>query len=287
MPELRQNRFTKEWVIIATERAKRPKDMVVLRAPRNLPSFDPRCPFCPGNEKSTPPEVLRVAAPGNGSWLVRVVPNKFAALQPELTPRRVVERSHRTVNGFGVHEVVIETPDHSQATALMSDAQVASVFRALKARCSDLSLDSRIANVTIFKNHGMDAGTSLEHPHSQLIATPVIPPRYAAAYMRRCDTTTNLASAFSAPPLTRNCRTRAVWSWSPTISSLSSRLLPTLPFAPISIPGGIWPTSPILAVKKSPTWRTCSAWCWLSFTMACTTPTSTSPFVPLRRSARE
>jgi len=174
MPELRQNRFTKEWVIIATERAKRPKDMVVRRAPRSLPSFDPKCPFCPGNEKCTPPEVLRVAAPGNGRWLVRVVPNKFAALQPELTPHRVVERSHRTVNGFGVHEVVIETPDHSQATALMSDAQVASVFRALKARCTDLSLDSRIANVTIFKNHGMDAGTSLEHPHSQLIATPVI-----------------------------------------------------------------------------------------------------------------
>jgi UDPglucose--hexose-1-phosphate uridylyltransferase len=175
MPELRQNRFTKEWVIIATERAKRPKDMVVLRAPRNLPSFDPKCPFCPGNEKSTPPEVLRVTSASNGHWLVRVVPNKFAALQPDLTPRRVVERSHRTVNGFGFHEVIIETPDHSQATGLMPDLQVASVLRVLKARCTDLSLDSRVANVTIFKNHGTDAGTSLEHPHCQLIATPVIP----------------------------------------------------------------------------------------------------------------
>jgi UDPglucose--hexose-1-phosphate uridylyltransferase len=174
MPELRQNRFNKEWVIIATERAKRPKDMVVLRAPRSLPSFDPKCPFCPGNEKSTPPEVLRVTAPNDSRWLVRVVPNKFAALQPELTPRRVVERSHRTVNGFGVHEVIVETSDHSQITALMPDSQVASVFRALKARCTDLSLDSRIANITIFKNHGVDAGTSLEHSHSQLIATPVI-----------------------------------------------------------------------------------------------------------------
>jgi len=174
MPELRQNRFNKEWVIIATERAKRPKDMVVLRAPRSLPSFDPKCPFCPGNEKSTPPEVLRVTASNDSRWLVRVVPNKFAALQPELTPRRVVERSHRTVNGFGVHEVIVETSDHSQITALMPDSQVASVFRALKARCTDLSLDARIANITIFKNHGVDAGTSLEHSHSQLIATPVI-----------------------------------------------------------------------------------------------------------------
>lgn len=174
MPELRQNRFTKEWVIIATERAKRPKDMVVPRAPRNLPSFDPKCPFCPGNEKSTPPEVLRVTAANNGQWLVRVVPNKFAALQPDVTPRRVVERSHRTVEGFGFHEVIIETPDHSQPTALMTDQQVASVLRVLKARCTDLSLDSRVANVIIFKNHGADAGTSLEHPHCQLIATPVI-----------------------------------------------------------------------------------------------------------------
>ncbi len=174
MPELRQNRFTKEWVIIATERAKRPKDMVVLRAPRNLPSFDPQCPFCPGNEKSTPPEVLRVTAGSNGQWQVRVVPNKFAALQPDVTPRRVVERSHRTVEGFGFHEVIIETPDHSQTTALMADQQVASVLRVLKARCTDLSLDSRVANVIIFKNHGADAGTSLEHPHCQLIATPVI-----------------------------------------------------------------------------------------------------------------
>ena len=174
MPELRQNRFTKEWVIIATERAKRPKDMVVLRARRDLPSFDPKCPFCPGNEKSTPPEVLRVTAASNGQWLVRVVPNKFAALQPDVTPRRVVERSHRTVEGFGFHEVVIETPDHAQATALMADQQVASVLRVLKARCTDLSLDSRVANVIIFKNHGADAGTSLEHPHCQLIATPVI-----------------------------------------------------------------------------------------------------------------
>ena len=174
MPELRQNRFTKEWVIIATERAKRPKDMVVLRAPRNLPSFEPKCPFCPGNEKSTPPEVLRVTAASNGQWLVRVVPNKFAALQPDVSPKRVVERSHRTVEGFGFHEVIIETPDHAQATALMADQQVASVLRVLKARCTDLSLDSRVANVIIFKNHGADAGTSLEHPHCQLIATPVI-----------------------------------------------------------------------------------------------------------------
>jgi UDPglucose--hexose-1-phosphate uridylyltransferase len=174
VPELRQNRFTKEWVIIATERAKRPKDMVVLRAPRNLPGFDPKCPFCPGNEKSTPPEVLRVTAASNGQWLVRVVPNKFAALQPDVTPHRVVERSHRTVQGFGFHEVIIETPDHAQATALMADQQVASVLRVLKARCTDLSLDSRVANVIIFKNHGADAGTSLEHPHCQLIATPVI-----------------------------------------------------------------------------------------------------------------
>ena len=148
--------------------------MVVLRAPRNAPSYDPKCPFCPGNESATPPEILRVAARGDSRWLVRVVPNKFAALQPDVAPRRTVERSHRTVDGFGFHEVIIESPDHAQVAALMPDAQLASVLRVLKARCTDLSLDSRVANIIIFKNHGTDAGTSLEHPHCQLIATPVI-----------------------------------------------------------------------------------------------------------------
>jgi len=174
MPELRQNFFTKEWVIIATERAKRPKDLVRQKPPQAVAPFVATCPFCPGNEDKTPPEVMRVPANGSGPWQVRVVPNKFSALARDSQPTRTIHRSRRSIGGFGVHDVIIDTPDHSQVTALLDDAHVANVLRAYKSRYDELSLDPRIAQVTIFKNHGLDAGTSLEHPHSQLIATPVI-----------------------------------------------------------------------------------------------------------------
>jgi UDPglucose--hexose-1-phosphate uridylyltransferase len=174
MPELRQNFFTKEWVIIATERAKRPEDLVVQHEAKEVAPFVPTCPFCPGNESQTPPELLRLPASKSSSWQVRLVPNRFAALARELEPSRTIHRSRRTINGFGVHDVIVETPDHSQFMALMSDTQVGDVLRIYKTRYNELSLDPRIAQLTIFKNHGHAAGTSLEHPHSQLVATPVI-----------------------------------------------------------------------------------------------------------------
>ncbi len=173
MPELRQNRFTKEWVIVATERTRRPEELTLRRVPKVLPRHVDTCPFCTGNEQLTPPEIMRVAG-ADGGWRVRVVPNKFAALSREADMHRTVERSRRTINGFGIHDVIIETPDHAQTTALMSDAHVADIIRCYRQRFDELSADPRIAHVTIFKNHGMDAGTSLEHPHSQLVATPVI-----------------------------------------------------------------------------------------------------------------
>ena len=174
MPELRQNFFTKEWVIIATERAKRPEDLATHHPPTVVAPFVATCPFCPGNEDKTPPELLRMPVDPVEPWTVRVVPNKFAALSPTLQPTRTIHRSRRSVAGFGVHDVIIETPDHSQVTALLSQQHVAGILRAYKSRHDALSHDSRIAQVTIFKNHGKDAGTSLEHPHSQLIATPII-----------------------------------------------------------------------------------------------------------------
>jgi UDPglucose--hexose-1-phosphate uridylyltransferase len=174
MPELRQNYFTKEWVIIAKERAKRPEELATHRPPKTMPSFVETCVFCPGNEAKTPPEVLRLPSDSQNSWQVRIVPNKFGALSREATPTRVVRRSHRTMEGFGIHDVIIDTPDHAQITALMPDAHVANVLRAYKSRYDALSHDPRIAHITIFKNHGLEGGASLEHPHSQLVATPVI-----------------------------------------------------------------------------------------------------------------
>jgi UDPglucose--hexose-1-phosphate uridylyltransferase len=103
-----------------------------------------------------------------------VIPNKFAALSPDAKPERTIRRSLRSMGGFGEHDVIVETPDHSLAMAHMPDSHVADILRIYKTRYDQLSLDPRIAQVTIFKNHGVDAGTSLEHPHSQMIATPVI-----------------------------------------------------------------------------------------------------------------
>ncbi len=174
MSELRQNFATKEWVVIATERARRPEEMSRHQPRKPLAHRVEACPFCPGNEKLTPPEVLRVPSSGDMPWHARVVPNKFAALSREAQPTRTMHRSRHMVNGFGVHDVIIETPDHAQVMALMPDSYVAEILRIYKTRYDELSLDPRIAHITIFKNHGLDAGTSLEHPHSQLIATPVI-----------------------------------------------------------------------------------------------------------------
>jgi UDPglucose--hexose-1-phosphate uridylyltransferase len=175
MPELRQNFFTKEWVIIATERAKRPEELATHRPAQTIPSFVESCPFCPGNESKTPPEVMRFPVNPGEPWVVRVIPNKFAALDSTAQPTRSLQHLRRRVNGFGFHEVIIDGPDHANCMALLPDAHVASILGVYKERYNELSIDRRINHVTIFKNHGADAGASLQHPHSQLIATPVIP----------------------------------------------------------------------------------------------------------------
>jgi UDPglucose--hexose-1-phosphate uridylyltransferase len=175
MSELRQNFLTKEWVIIATERAKRPEELATHRPVEVPPVFVETCVFCPGNEGKTPPEVMRTPVDPGQPWKIRVVPNKFAALSNDAVPSRSLNHLRRRIEGFGFHEVIVDTPNHSHCMALLTDAEVAEVIRAYKHRYNALSLDHRVAHVTLFKNHGADAGASLQHPHSQLIATPVIP----------------------------------------------------------------------------------------------------------------
>lgn len=176
MPEFRQNPITREWVIIATERARRPDQFAAKEKPARLPSYVATCPFCPGNEHMTPPETFRLAA-GDG-WLVRAVPNKFSVLATEGGHWRRIEGLKRSAAGVGKHEVIVETPDHSLTTALLSLTQVENIVRSYKERYLELaSSNGGIELVTIFKNHGAGAGTSLEHPHSQLIATPIISPQ--------------------------------------------------------------------------------------------------------------
>lgn len=175
MPELRQNPLSKDWVIIATERAKRPHDLANKRDDRKqLPPHSATCPFCPGNEQMAPPASMQIVR--DGQWQVRVVPNKFAALSPEGELFRRTDGLKRIVSGVGVHEVIVETPQHNLTTALLNQDDAELILQCYQERYLTISRDPRVDLITIFKNHGSSAGTSLEHPHSQLIATPIISP---------------------------------------------------------------------------------------------------------------
>lgn len=175
MPELRYNIATGDWAIFATERAKRPHDFIkVKKEEKALPEYKDNCPFCPGNEKSTPDEVFRLY--DEKGWRVRSIPNLYGALSPKESPQRKADGIFISMGGFGNHEVIIENPRHNTCIALLSDKEVEDIIRAYKSRYTSLRDTAGIESVTIFKNHGPAAGTSLEHPHSQLIATPIIPP---------------------------------------------------------------------------------------------------------------
>jgi UDPglucose--hexose-1-phosphate uridylyltransferase len=175
MPELRKDPITGRWVIISTERRKRPS---AFRLERVEPADDQVCPFCEGNESYTPREVLSYRRHGHANgpgWDVRVVPNKFPALEVEGELDRQGEGLFDKMNGIGAHEVIIETPDHTASLATMPAAGVERVLWAYRERVLDLKQDKRFRYILIFKNHGAPAGASLDHPHSQLIALPVIP----------------------------------------------------------------------------------------------------------------
>jgi len=179
MPELRQDSTTKEWVIIATERAKRPHDFITNKKKEALPSFVASCPFCPGNESETPPEVLAYHDSRKANalgWRVRVTPNKYPALINRGTiVRKENGKFFRKMDGVGVHEVIIESPYHNGLIPLMKDKEVEEILLAYRERYNALKKDPMVKLIIIFKNHGKSAGTSLDHPHSQLVATPIVP----------------------------------------------------------------------------------------------------------------
>ena len=174
MPELRKDPVVGRWVIISSERSRRPSDF----KPEPARPRTPNCVFCPGNEEKTPPEILAGrppdSRPNTPGWSYRVVPNKFPALRIEGDLEPSGEGLFDRMNGVGAHEVVIESPDHDAALAALTVEEVADVLLAFRERMVDLKKDPRFEYVLVFKNHGVAAGASLEHPHSQLIATPVI-----------------------------------------------------------------------------------------------------------------
>ena len=176
MPELRKDPITGRWVVVSTERQKRPNDFVLHR---QTVIGREHCPFCPGHESMTPPEVLAYrqngTAPNAAGWDLRVVPNKFPALRVEGVLDRQGEGMYDRMSGIGAHEVVIETTDHDKTFATMSEAEIARVLWAFRDRVHDLKNDFRFRYILLFKNHGAGAGATLEHGHSQLIALPIVP----------------------------------------------------------------------------------------------------------------
>ena len=176
MPELRKDPILGRWIIIARERSKRPTDFVVEPA-RTTGGF---CPLCPGNEKTTPDEVLVYgrqpgAGPNSSDWKLRVVPNKYPALVIEGELDKQGEGLYDRMNGIGAHEVIIESPNHEDRFTFLPHDQMILTFRAFRERIRDLSRDKRFSYVMVFKNFGKAAGASLEHSHSQLVALPILP----------------------------------------------------------------------------------------------------------------
>jgi UDPglucose--hexose-1-phosphate uridylyltransferase len=177
MPELRKDPILGRWVIISTERSRRPSDFTP-EVRRPVGGF---CPLCEGNEDRTPPEIVAFrdngTPPNTPGWSLRVVPNKFPALRIEGDLNRAGEGIYDKMNGIGAHEVVIETPHHDETLITMPLGGVENVLRAYRERLVDLRRDRRFQYVLIFKNHGSAAGASLEHSHSQIIALPILPKR--------------------------------------------------------------------------------------------------------------
>jgi UDPglucose--hexose-1-phosphate uridylyltransferase len=173
--ELRKDPILDRWVIIAASRGKRPSDF----SGEPEPEKSAGCPFCGGNESRTPPEISSIRAPGTAAntagWDVRVVQNKFPALTIEANLRRTGIGLLDEMGGFGAHEVIIETPVHEVDLAVAPVEHISKVAQTYRQRLIDLRRDPRFRHIVIFRNFGSAAGASLSHPHSQLIALPIVP----------------------------------------------------------------------------------------------------------------
>lgn len=174
-PELRRDPIAGRWVILAPERGRRPARPKEA-APE--PSREP-CPFCPGNERMTPPEVMAVRAAGtspNGpGWTTRVIPNKFAALTPGGRAEEVREEIYERMDGVGDHEVIVESPEHDKELSELPVERIAEVLAVARDRVRALCQEPRTRYALVFKNYGAWAGASQEHSHTQILSVPVIP----------------------------------------------------------------------------------------------------------------
>ena len=177
MSRLRKDPIVGRWIIVNNERPKTPEDYSFEEPIDDVSQAE--CPFCGGNEAKTPPEIAAFRAekslPNAEGWWVRVVPSKFPLLHVEGGLAREGSGIYDWMNGIGAHEIIIESPEHALRLEELPESQVEKILWAYRDRILDLERDSRLRYVLIFKNQGWTAGAILNHPHSQIIATPVIP----------------------------------------------------------------------------------------------------------------
>lgn len=170
MSEFRQNPITKQWVLIAPARNKKPDEYRTYSVMHGVPEKDTSCVFCPGNEDKNP---TLLQYPAGKDWNIRVIPNKFPALEHSAVYRN--RRFYVTHSGDGDHEVII-TRKHNEPVALQSIGTVEESLKVFIDRYKALSSHPELAHIQIFHNHGRDAGASIIHPHYQVLGTPIVPP---------------------------------------------------------------------------------------------------------------
>ncbi len=185
MSELRKDPLHERWVIVSPERGKRPGSFLTSRRTWEF------CPFCEGNEWSTPPEIVADREPGSRpnekGWRVRVFPNKFPALRIEGVLDRKEIGIFSKMGGLGAHEIIVETPEHEKPLQELSEDHIERVIRIYRHRIEDLYRDNRLKYVIVFKNWGDLAGASIPHSHSQVIAIPIIPKNLRDEYDKSTD----------------------------------------------------------------------------------------------------
>ena len=152
MPQLRQDPIAGYWVALSKDRSKRPFDF--HRTPVQ-PKSGIICPFCPGNESLTPSELLSYPSENGSGWRLRVFPNKYPAIE--------------------AHEVIVESPLHTSSFGELPQSAAVDLLAAVRDRIFDLKQIPELEYVQFFKNNGPGSGASLSHPHSQLMALPVVP----------------------------------------------------------------------------------------------------------------
>lgn len=177
MSDWRADPITGDWTVVADDLPLARRDFVIAGATQPL---DRPCPLCPGQEAATGHEIAAVRENGSTEWRIRVVPNRVPALRVEAAEHEDPNGLFRSRPGLGAHEVVVESPSHDASWDTMSADDLASVFGVWRQRIADLRRDDRLACAVAFKNHGVEAGARLVHPHSQVVAMPIVPPRVRA-----------------------------------------------------------------------------------------------------------